>query len=48
LNGLSPYYAGLPDKEGNLPFLKKVPQTFVTTYIAPTVSYVLRRINDYF
>ena len=47
-DGLDPTYAGIPSSSNDPSFIKKVPRTFITTYIAPVVSFVFKKAIDFF
>lgn len=48
LSSIDPAWAGLPSSSDDPSFIRKVPRTFITTYIAPVVSFVIKKTVDFF
>lgn len=48
LTTIDPSWAGLPSSSDDPSFIRKVPRTFITTYIAPVVSFVIKKTIDFF
>jgi len=48
IGSLDPAWAGLPSSSDDPSFIRKVPRTFITTYIAPVVSFVIKKTVDFF
>jgi hypothetical protein len=44
---MDPAYAGIP-KNNNDPLIRKVPRTFLTTYVASYLSFIIQKTIDFF